>query len=252
MDKIEHQFCSVCFSLNLNANKLPEDLNNYCKSKKNLSKNSKKEELINVTEKTENKWPEVFNASWASRKNLLKESTKEEDEKKVEFENVTKLSEILRDFSKPLNLFKNGKLNKYLDILNHSRVENTIKQDDLDSFQDNYLASFWKIKSKVDKDLIGEIRLRLLDDTIDCCFAGHQEIVFKYPKLFYYLNGHFFEKIIYSMFFEPNGQIEKPMLMDKIVRDDGLMNECGYLVPNDLREIFKRIDSFKMPTNSIA
>ena len=52
------------------------------------------------------------------------------------------------------------------------------------------------------------------------------------------------------MFFDANVQIEKPILIDKIVQEDGLMNECGYLVPNDLCEIFKRIDSFKMPADT--
>ena len=87
-----------------------------------------------------------------------------------------------------------------------------------------------------------------LDETIDCCFAGHQQTVFKYPKIFYYLNGHFFEKIIYSMFFDQSTQFNNSILTDKIVRENDLMNECGYLVPNDLCEIFKRIDNLPMPT----
>ena len=52
---------------------------------------------------------------------------------------------------------------------------------------------FWEIKSKVVEKL-------QTNDTIDCCFAGHQELVLEYLENF---SGHFFEKVIYSMFFDP-------------------------------------------------
>ena len=192
-----------------------------------------------------NQWPEDFTISWKARKNLLKDVKNEENEKIEELKYVKILTEKFQKISEPLKSFRNGKLNKCLDILNHLRVDNTISQDDLD----NIWINFPCIKEKVDKELIGEIRKYLLDETIDCCFAGirnskGEEIVFKYPKVFYCVNGHFFEQIIYSIFFEVTSkQFIKSILIDKIVRDNGLMNECGYLVPNDLCEIFKRIDS---------
>ena len=198
-----------------------------------------------------NKWPDEFNKSWESRMILLKDNTIEKEEKIKELEDLQlfadSLKKILKLFENDGEMWSMKKIKSLMDILKkitdktcEVNLETGISQKDWNKFLE--------VKNELDKTLIDHIRKKLLDDRVDCCFTGiktskDEEIVFKYPKLFYYLNGHFLEELIYSMFFDSSIQFHSSMLINRIVEENGLMNKCGYLVPNDLCEIFKRIDS---------
>ena len=183
-------------------------------------------------------------------KEILMENESEEIEKNKELEDIkllytAKLKPILELLKINGNPWSNKKTEACMDIFR--KAKGKISEVNLDGkVSQEEWNRFLRVKDELDKILIEHIRTKLLKETIDCCFVGYQGIVFKYPKLFYYLKGHFFEEIIYSMFFDQSTKFEKSMLIDKIVQENGLMNECGYLVPNDLCEIFKRIDRFKM------
>jgi len=188
-------------------------------------------------------------------KEILIENDPEEIEKIKELEDIKrlltdKIKPILKLLEKDGKSWSKNKTKACMDTM--KKITNITSQFSLaPGVSPDEWDRFLMVKGQLDEILIDHIRTKLFEETVDCCFAGHQEIAFKYPKVFYYLNGHFFEKIIYSMFFDSSLQNEKPMLIDKIVRDDGLMNECGYMVPNDLCEIFKRIDSFEMSLTSV-
>ena len=112
----------------------------------------------------------------------------------------------------------------------------------------NY-SDFIEVKDKLDEILIKEIRKELLDE-IECCFAGYgSPMIFRYPKVFYVLNGHYLEEVVYSMFFK-SPLYRNGLLVNEIVRENGMINECGCIVPNELYEILQRIDSFEI-TNLI-
>ena len=96
-------------------------------------------------------------------------------------------------------------------------------------------------KFKLDVRLIEDLKEYLLETKVDCCFFGHENQIFKYPRVFYNLRGHYLEEIIYGMFFKCNGEYKESNLINDLMRDGGAMKQCGYLVPNEMSEIFNRI-----------
>lgn len=190
----------------------------------------------------QNEFKNKFNGFWKTRIEFLKNDKDETIAKDNELKDMIAFVKKLRDLIKQLDI----DAKKCIHILKNFYESNQVILKNKVTEKD--WKRFMKLNNQLDKILINEVRKKQLDETSSCCFAGHQDVLFKYPKLFFHLNGHHFEEIIFSMFFISSDiEFKAGTLIDEVVQEKGAMNECGYLVPNDLREIFKRIDRFKMP-----
>lgn len=204
-------FCSVEFALNLNTNN----------------------------------WPSKFNGDWERRMKLLKDDSKEKGIKIKEFkDDIIPLANKLRNSVKKLaDIAKISTI--CVEILQKKTIDPSLDVYEGNKVNEKEWGNFLIIKDELDDILIKEIRKELLNE-IECCFAGHPDRVFKYPKVFYLLNGHYLEEVVYSIFFK-NPKYQKAILIGEIVRENGIMNDGGCMVPNELYEILRRIDSFEMP-----
>lgn len=195
------------------------------------------------------KWSNESNKKSNLQMQALEDSESETNRKNLEFEESKNFINLLKEKANQL-LNKMDKTKRCQEILEKGGDARIIRQE-INEIDPDYL----RIKDELDDLLINEIKRELLDTTVECCFAGYEKLKFKYPKVFYLLDGHYLEKIVCDLFFnndknESNENKEnsyKPLALKKeILKDDGIMSVCGNLVPNELKEIFNRIDGYKM------
>ena len=196
-------------------------------------------------------WPSKFIEELNKRLSLLKNSEKEKNVKKKELVSVKRIADTLREVGKKENIEKKRKENiekakKFVKIVKKITINPDLDVRNETDWREPDWTNFLKIKDELDEILIKEIREELLG-LVMCYFAGHtnHKNVLYYPKVFYILNGHYLEEVVYSMFIK-TPKYQKAILIEEIVRENGIMDDCGCMVPNELSEILYLIDSFEM------